>query len=160
MNSEGRTVFGYKLFEQTKKFAKPGDIIIGDEVTKTWTWDGTNLHKRLKIGIDRGGVVRSQKDDPDIKLQDFDVPGAIESLRKLAQMHDLYLVSYSGEKRAIETTKYIDQTLPNVFRNTFFVKENSYKHNICKLMELDVMIDDRIEVLNMIKVPLYKIHFT
>lgn len=104
-------------------------------------------------------MLRTQKDDPDFKIQDFDLPNAIESLKKLKTKHKLYLISYSGAKRAIETTKYINNTLPNLFEKTFFVTENKYKHNICKACHIDVMIDERIDVLNMIDLPIHKIHF-
>ncbi len=148
------TIFGSLFFPKTKKYAQPGDIILDNITEERYVWDGEYAHRPLRIGLDHIGVFKTQKEGTD-----FDLPNANKSLIELQTRHKLYLISYSDAKHAIETTKYINSIPLRIFDKTFFVTENKYKHNICKACHIDVMIDNSVDVLNMIDLPIHKIYF-
>lgn len=99
----------------------------------------------LKIGVDFHGVA--------------DTPGAFENLEILKrQGHSLYLISFSGRKRSIETQLFIQRHHPNIFIRTIYVKKREYKAKICQRYALDLMLDDNIDILQSIPV-INTIHF-
>lgn len=102
------------------------------------------------IGIDFGGVLSIH--DSNIGAEHIntiiDVPMALESLMKLKGYgHKLYLISFCGKNRAIETKKSIEKYCPNLFDDIYFVKDRKYKKDICEYLNCDYMIDDREDIL-------------
>ena len=109
----------------------------------------------LKIGIDIGGVCSSHasgyEDDLKSSSTILDIDGCLETLYKLVRMgHHIYIVSFCGAKRAVETQGTLINMYPELFttKNLFFVKKKTYKDLICQHLGLDVMIDDRIDIIN------------
>jgi hypothetical protein len=110
----------------------------------------------LKIGIDFGGVLtiynkhhRSEEDEH--QSIEINMPGAIDSLIKLKEAgHELYLISYCGARRAIATKRSLLRALPrkDLFNGLYFVKRTSDKADVCRLLGCDVMIDDKLQILN------------
>jgi len=113
----------------------------------------------LRIGIDFGGVLsvydkQNRSDEDEHQSIEINMPNAIESLIKLKESgHELYLISYCGERRAIETKRSILQTLPrkDLFNGLYFVQRTSHKADVCRLLGCDLMIDDKLKILNNIQ---------
>lgn len=118
----------------------------------------------LRIGVDMGGVCvrkgRQYEDDTKQFNRVMDMPKCIESLQALRAMgHYLVLVSFCGRSRAENTSKTL--SLPDhkeLFDELYFVKDKSFKDNIAKHLGLDVMIDDRWDILEKMN-SIYRLHF-
>ena len=114
------------------------------------------------IGIDFGGVL--SVDDallpasPHINTQ-IDMLGAHEAIAQLAKDHKLFLISFCGKRRAMETKASIESSgLAKHFVHLYFVKHPDYKSQITRFLGCDVMIDDRVDVLDNIRAYDDKIH--
>lgn len=114
------------------------------------------------IGIDFGGVLSI--DDalllasPHRNTQ-IDMPGAHEAITQLAKDHKLYLISFCGKRRAMETKASIQSSgLAKHFAGLYFVKHPDYKSQLTRYLGCDAMIDDRVDVLNNIRTYDDKIH--
>lgn len=106
------------------------------------------------IGIDFGGVLsihdskRSSLEIGDHINTVIDMPNAMEVLTKLKEAgHTLYLISFCGKNRAIETKESLKE-FSDIFEDQFYTKNREYKGFICNYLECDVMIDDRQDVLD------------
>lgn len=114
----------------------------------------------LNIGVDFGGVCSAQaekyesraKYTPNEKEKEIiNIENCVEVLRELRkQGHKLYLVSFCGHTRAIDTRQKLNENYPGLFDALYFVKDRKYKQSICAFLGLDVMIDDRLDVLETI----------
>jgi len=107
------------------------------------------------IGIDFGGVL--SVDDallpasPHINTR-IDMPDAHEAISQLATDHKLYLISFCGKRRAMETKASIQSLgLTKYFAGLYFVKHPDYKSQLTRFLGCDVMIDDRVDVLDNIR---------
>jgi hypothetical protein len=137
---------------------------IPDEDTKDVSTNTVN-QLPLRIGVDMGGVCvhkgQEYEDDRAKFHRVMDMPNCVEILRLLkAKGHYIVLVSFCGRSRATDTSKSLRK--PNhtdLFDEMYFVKNKSFKDAIAKHLALDVMIDDRWDILeNMHTV--YRLHFT
>jgi len=115
----------------------------------------------MKIGIDIGGVIIDRSNDAedtslfgDNYLNAKPLDGAFASIKELAGVPtEIHLVSKCGErvqKRSLEWLKHNDfygmtGVLPE---RVHFCRERHEKRGICEELKLDVMIDDRLEVLS------------
>jgi len=116
----------------------------------------------LKIGIDIGGVIIDRSNDAedtslfgDNYLNAKPLEGAFASIKELAGWisTEIHLVSKCGEriqKRSLEWLQHnefygITGVLPE---RVHFCRERHEKRGICEKLKLDVMIDDRLEVLS------------
>jgi hypothetical protein len=112
----------------------------------------------LKIGVDMGGVCSSKsmvyEDDSKEMNVLIDVEDALKYLELLQRDgHELILVSFCGRRRANETRRTLKEKYKGLFDEVFFVKDKKYKKDICEFKNLDVMIDDRTDVLRHIDMP-------
>jgi hypothetical protein len=114
------------------------------------------------IGIDFGGVL--SVDDallpasPHINTR-IDMPGAYEAIVELSKDHKLYLISFCGKRRAMETKASIQSSgLAKHFAGLYFVKHPDYKSQLTRYLGCDAMIDDRVDVLDNIRTYDDKIH--
>ena len=114
----------------------------------------------LKIGIDFGGVLsvydktQPRSDEDEHQSVEVNMPDAMESLIKLKDAgHQLYLISYCGQRRAIETQRSLLRTLPrpDLFDGMYFVDRTTYKADVCRALGCDIMIDDKLKILNNIQ---------
>jgi len=110
----------------------------------------------LTIGIDYGGVCSMHdtrhEDDTFNGEVGINVEGCMESLKQLKSMgHRLILISFCGAKRAHETQKYFLKLPEHPFDEVYFVKKRPSKQKICEYVGSDVMIDDRLDILNVIR---------
>jgi hypothetical protein len=108
----------------------------------------------MKIGIDYGGVCSAHSDFYESKEYTEEVgvniPDCVDVLKKLKELgHELILVSFCGAKRAKETNEYLNKL--QLFDKMYFVKKRDYKDAICRYEGIDVMIDDRLDILQTIK---------
>ena len=110
----------------------------------------------LTIGIDYGGVCSMN----DAKHEDntfsgevgINVENCMESLKELkTQGHKLVLKSFCGGHRARERQQYFFKLPENPFPDVFFVKKRPSKQKICEFVGADVMIDDRLDILEVIQ---------
>lgn len=120
---------------------------------------------RLRIAVDFGGVLSASSGDYEDGKNEAIVPinieDALESLLFLKKEgHELYLVSFCGKKRAEQTRSYLETTYPDIFTELYFVKSTKFKSAICSYIKADVMIDDRLDILNSInELQTHRIHF-
>lgn len=113
------------------------------------------------IGIDFGGVLSID----DIlsrtphRNTTIDMPGAKEAIAQLAKDHKLFLISFCGKRRAMETkASIIEAGLDKYFTGLYFVKHPDYKAQITRYLGCNVMIDDTVHVLDNIRAHNDKIH--
>ena len=79
-------------------------------------------------------------------------PGAMKTLIELSKTNKLYINSFCGKRRAIETKESLyDSGILNYFSNCFFVKDRYKKGIICSLLNAHFMIDDNKDVLDPVK---------
>jgi hypothetical protein len=113
----------------------------------------------FKIGVDFGGVLAKHNKGEDAeKLEEhkntqIDMPRAIETLKKLKKNgHDLYIVSFCGKKRALEGKEEIENSgLTNVFTEQIYIKNPFKKGDVLLNFGCNFMIDDRLDLLDKIK---------
>lgn len=115
----------------------------------------------FRIGVDFGGVL-SQHDsrvapgDASHVNTAIDMPKAIENLLALKEAgHLLFLISFCGKSRAIETKASLEreslpdgQPLASLFQQIVFVKDRQYKKQMCEYLNCHFMIDDRTDILH------------
>lgn len=107
----------------------------------------------MNIGIDAGGVMFVHTDltiDEDTSSTTNWIEGAIEGMKKLkSHGHRLFLVSFAGKRRGIETKKVIQQTISDCIdeKDMIIVNNRSKKGKVCQELGLDIMIDDHVDVL-------------
>lgn len=113
-----------------------------------------NNRRSLRIGVDYGNVCSSDSEGYEGNTGNeyaINVPNCLETLLKLkAEGHTLYLISFCGAARARATKAYFDNLHNNPFSGLYFVKDREYKKYICQKLGIDVMIDDRSDVLSTI----------
>lgn len=108
----------------------------------------------MNIGIDFGGVLsENYNNNLEHVNTKINIPNAIESLIKLKILgNHLFLISYCGEQRAIETKQsIIDNNLENIFDGIYFVKKRKYKKYLCNNLNCHFMIDDNKDILKDVK---------
>ena len=100
------------------------------------------------IGVDMGGVCCDKKEDGrDL----FNIPNVLESLNALKKAgHTLILVSFCGQARAKNMYYTLLGKYPDVFDKCIYVKKPRYKGLVCEKEGIQVMIDDRPDVLEKI----------
>jgi hypothetical protein len=107
-----------------------------------------SIKMSLRLGIDFGGVCSrdSEKYETDSKDdQDINVPGCTKALEELKrQGHYLVLVSFCGKNRADTTRR---SKAMGYFHEVYFVKKRPSKSQVCHALGLDVLIDDRSDIL-------------
>lgn len=108
----------------------------------------------LVINVDFGGVL-SQHDGANAARghvsTEVNMPGAVDGLTLLKEQgHKLVLNSFCGKARAQKTKLAINKQLPDIFHRVYFVKDRNFKGSITKATGADVMIDDRLDVLESI----------
>jgi hypothetical protein len=106
----------------------------------------------LRIGVDMGGVCIHKSEKYESNSADFDgslnMKGCVKALTALKDAgHYIVLVSYCGAHRAHKTQLMLNEEYPNLFDEIMFVKKRYYKKIICKAMALDILIDDRLDIL-------------
>lgn len=106
----------------------------------------------MKIGIDFGGVLSINDTITTLtphRNTVIDMPGAKEAIIELAKHHELFLISFCGKRRAIETKESIIKAgIFDCFTSLYFVKHPDYKSQITTYLGCDIMIDDTIDVLD------------
>jgi hypothetical protein len=113
------------------------------------------------IGIDFGGVL--SVDDTLVSSPHrntaVDMRGAKEALAELSKDHKLFLISFCGKRRAMETkASIVEAGLDKYFTGLYFVKHPDYKAQLTRYLGCNVMIDDTVYVLDNIRVHNDKIH--
>lgn len=116
----------------------------------------------LTIGIDFGGVCSVHSERYETKDVDetelINVPGCVATLTALRNAgYKLILVSFCGAKRAAATRAYLKDK--GLFNDLVFVKDRKYKASVCERFGIDVLIDDRQDILSTIA-PTQSILFT
>lgn len=111
---------------------------------------------KFNIGIDFGGVL-SSKDTKGAEHVNtcIDMPFAVENLMKLKdQGHKLFLISFCGKTRAIETKQSLENTMisenvscASLFDEIYFVKDTKFKRPMCEYLNCHFMVDDRDDIL-------------
>jgi len=113
------------------------------------------------LGVDIGGVIidKAANDDSDTSLfgpnflNATAVPGAFDSLAKLAQVFDVYLVSKCGPTTEEKTRQWLAHN--DFFKRTGileshvrFCRKRLDKAGICAELGVTHFVDDRLEVLS------------
>jgi len=103
----------------------------------------------MKIGIDFGGTLyKLESNVISINMKD-----AIEVLNILKDNgHELYLISYCRQDRSNKIHNYLVKSkFINLFDKEFYVTDPKYKSFICNYIGCHIMIDDRQNILDNIK---------
>ncbi len=111
----------------------------------------------FNIGVDFGGVLSvhdSNFEDAQHRNISIDMPLAVENLLKLRELgHRLFLISFCGRARAIETLNSLKtttitdtMTCAGLFEEIIFVKDIENKRNVCEHLNCHFMVDDREDV--------------
>lgn len=111
---------------------------------------------KFNIGVDFGGVL-SSKDTLGTEHVNtcIDMPFAVENLLKLKALgHKLFLISFCGKTRAIETKLSLETTMisekvscASLFNEIYFVKDTKFKKAVCEYLNCHFMVDDRDDIL-------------
>lgn len=117
------------------------------------------MNKMFNIGIDFGGVLSihdsktTNTDGKEHKNTSINMPGGQEALEKLKQDgHNLYLISFCGKQRAIETRQSIkDNNVDHYFNEQYYVKSKIFKNDLCQYLGCHFMIDDNCDILDNVK---------
>jgi hypothetical protein len=109
------------------------------------------------IGIDFGGVLSIDdtiaRSPTPHRNTTVDMPGAKEALADVSKDHKLFLISFCGKRRAMETkASIIAAGLDKYFAGLYFVKHPDYKSHITRYLGCNAMIDDSEGVLNNIRI--------
>ena len=106
-----------------------------------------------KIGIDFGGVLSIHDNgDAEHKNTFMNMPNALSSLEQLKNDgHELYLISFCGKNRAIETHQSIKDNNADHFIEQYYVSDKKNKSQICKKIGCHFMIDDQIPILDNVR---------
>lgn len=122
---------------------------------------------KLIIAIDYGGVCSIHSEQYENNNLDKEIginmEGCLDALFKLKENgHRLILNSFCGKKRAESTRKYFytleaEHNKP-IFDEIYFVKKRDYKKHICDKVGADILIDDRLDILNLVN-PTLTMHF-
>lgn len=108
----------------------------------------------LCVCIDFGGVlsVHDKSDDSGHMSINIDMKEAVDTLKSLKKAgHRLHLNSFCGKARADLTRKALNEKTADLLTSLNFVKDKKYKGLITKMTGADVMIDDRLDVLLLVK---------
>lgn len=134
------------------------------------------MEKSLRVGVDIGGVifVRDKNDFKPIKMTDgkqkkkilatrkkiqeqkdkMYVVDAIDGLQKLAAIHTVFLISYCQSSMEEICRKDLRrENIPIIISEErwIFVQKRQAKALVCQELKMDMMIDDRLDVLNYIR---------
>jgi hypothetical protein len=112
----------------------------------------------MKIGIDVGGVL-VEKDDRDTSGGAEDtkmvsgsvtwVEGALETAKKLSEKHELYIISFCGKKRELETINELRNAKVYEYipeSRWFFCRDRKHKPKIMIDNNVEVLVDDRYDI--------------
>lgn len=112
----------------------------------------------MNIGLDAGGVIfihdRQSVQKGDTSQTEKFMPGCIEYVEKLAQDgHKIFVNSFAGRARGESTRKAISEHMGKWIpdSNVFIVGDRNKKWTVCSEQKLDVMVDDRYDVLQTIE---------
>ena len=103
------------------------------------------------IGIDFGGVLSVHDGgNTEHKNTCINMPNAKESLEQMKNNgHNLSIVSFCGRSRANETFASLKENeLDTMFHSQYYVKKRDSKSGICLYKGIQIMIDDRTEILD------------
>ena len=109
----------------------------------------------FNIGVDFGGVLSAKDTEGAEHINTaIDMPFAVDNLLKLKALgHKLFLISFCGKARAIETKRSLettniteDMTCIALFDDIFFVKDKSFKRQMCEYLNCHFMVDDREDI--------------
>jgi hypothetical protein len=110
----------------------------------------------MNIGLDAGGVIfihdRTHTRGDTSQTEQF-MPGCLEYVEKLAKDgHRIFVNSFAGRARGENTRKAIEQNMKEWIpkENVFVVGDRKDKWIICKEQKLQIMVDDRYDVLQTI----------
>lgn len=104
------------------------------------------------IGIDAGGVLfvnRGEIPSEDTSSTNF-MEDAIKIMRDLKQRgHRLFLISFAGKRVGQETKDALKEHAPDCImeNDMYIVNKRTKKGILCNQLNIDIMIDDRIDVL-------------
>jgi hypothetical protein len=117
------------------------------------------MSKKFNIGIDFGGVLSIHDDimtnitGSEHRNTSINMPFAIDSIKYLKEQgNNLYLISFCGKTRALETRASMKNNNElKFFDELYFVKTKPYKNELCSYLGCHFMIDDNVEILDNIK---------
>jgi hypothetical protein len=121
-----------------------------------------------KLAIDIGGVVLEKRDlsgpDTNFNLDDVKwVPGALEAVKELVKMYDVYILSFCGKKIEMDTRKALHASeLPLYVPEDkwFFTRKREHKILVMKENGIGTLVDDTLQIIEWVNAAgLNGIHF-
>jgi hypothetical protein len=112
---------------------------------------------QMKIGLDVGGCLFQHDGQENGGREDTSgtqwMPGALEAVAAMAEKdsHTLYVVSFAGKKRGLETVAAFDAH-PDFGKwvppgRVYVVNDRKKKVNVINEHSIEVMVDDRLDIL-------------
>ena len=110
------------------------------------------------VGLDFGGVLGQLNGAKGAEHIDtaINMPDAIDTLSNLldptmtTRTYMFKIISFCGYARAVQTHRVLE-TYPHLFNEIYFVKDRSFKAELCKYLGCHIMVDDRVEILNNVR---------
>jgi len=122
---------------------------------------------KVKIAIDVGGVLIEKKHkngaDTNFDINDIKwMPGALDAVKILHEMYDLYILSFCGKRTEKETRlalrKEVAQFIPE--NKWIFTRERIYKIDRMKEYGITTLVDDTQEIIEWVeKAGLKAVHY-
>lgn len=111
------------------------------------------MQSKLRLALDAGGVLfthdSGHKEDTSGTAW---ISGCRQALEKLSAFYDLYVISFAGQQRGLETRKAIATDakawLPE--DHVYIVNDRKEKGALCAGLGIHIMVDDRLDVLNIV----------
>lgn len=111
-----------------------------------------------KIAIDVGGVLIEKKSkygaDTNFDIDDIKwMPGALEAVKTLSQIYDVYILSFCGKKTEKETRLALRKEVSiHVPENKWiFTREREYKVDRMKEYNITTLIDDTSDIIKWVE---------
>jgi hypothetical protein len=118
----------------------------------------TDSQEKEKIAIDVGGVLIEKKNrygaDTNFDLDNVQwVPGALDAVKKLTELYDVYILSFCGKKTEWETRQALKkEVLPYIPEEKWiFTREREYKVDRMKEHNITTLVDDTLEIIKWVE---------
>jgi 5'(3')-deoxyribonucleotidase len=103
------------------------------------------MQSKPRLALDAGGVLFTHSSHHTAWK-----PGCLEALEELSKVYDIYVISFAGHQRGLETRNAIFQDAKNWLPDDHIhiVDDRKKKGPLCAELKIQMMVDDRLDVLN------------
>lgn len=113
---------------------------------------------KTKIAIDVGGVLLEKKDrngaDTNFDVDDVKwLPGALDAVKKLKDLYDVYILSFCGKKTEMETREALRKFVAQDVPEDKWIFTRNRAHKAPRMLEngIDILIDDTEQIIDQVE---------